>query len=286
MKIELAEKELYSTIQAGVKYNDESVLKLQEGGILQEIQDDSGAASFASFIPKSVIDTYDIEPGTKLGLKTGQLNEIIKKKDTTITFEVDLGSGVHKAKISKNGRRYTSPLTDVNSISNIPDSVPELDMPAKIWSNGGGWLMDFVSEAESYVHNGTQGSFFISVHQDKIYLYSVKDDIDLADGFEHPSSFNKTEVAWDRATPDQNKSLDIKNPSEEKVIEGLFSIDLVQNVNLFGESVRVEVGHGMPLKIVAETEGGTKLSWNIAPRFPKQGDLATVPDSVINDPNI
>lgn len=284
VKIQVKSRELYSILDAASSYNDESVLKLREDGIMQEMVDSSNTAAFASLTPEKAFETYGVDEEVRIGVRVDEMLSILNKNDDIVTMDLDVGQGVHRAIIRVDGREYSIPLIDVDSVSQIPDNIPTLNLPIKIYGEVD-WLLDFVTEAQDYIYNGSQGNYWISAQEGLLYLFSKRDDYEMNEKV-HWEDFDDYEINWSRLKEDQQQSMGILDPSEKRRAETLMSIDLTKAVGSYGDKTRVEMGHGMPLKVVSQTEEGTKFSWILPPRFPKEGQRNKVPERVFTDRSV
>ena len=280
MKFAIEARELHNVFAAASAYNEEAVLKFKDNGILIELQDASRTGAFASMMPESAMETYDVQPGTHLGVRIGKMIDVLPKSDSTATVELDM-QGVHKTRTSIDGREYSTPLVDTDDVAQVPESVPSLDMCVKVW-NEQSWLLDFVSEASDYVFSGNPGAFWLSAQDGLLYLYSSRDDYEVSERL-HWEDFDNYEIDWDEAYNENAKGMDIEYPQERQRIEVALSTDLVSDITLYGDDVRIEFGHCMPLKAVSESENGVKFSWIIPPRYPSESDRGKVPDRVVVD---
>jgi hypothetical protein len=283
MKIQIKKsQDLYEVVAAAAQYSDESVFKLKSAGIIQELEHPSGASAYASLIPESAMETYDVDHGTEIGVRIGDIEGIIPNTDDPVTLDIGQGRGIHRIKMSVAGRTYTVPLTDVSDVAQIPESVPNLDLPIKIYGDDD-WIMDFITEAQSYVFDGNdRGHFWISASDGVLQLYSSRDGYELAETI-HWEDFDDYEINWDELSPPNKKGIDIRDPTEQKRAEVLLSLNLTSDINVFGEQARLGFGHAVPMKVVCQTETDVKATWFISPRFPASGELGKVPDRVIED---
>lgn len=275
MRFEIKSKELKNVLDAANGYRDECILDLRSQGILLRIQDESNSALYSSFIPDDIMDDYDRGEHPRIGIYTEKMYNVLPSTDDVITVELtDRG----KIEVVAN-RKYTLPPIDPDTVSGVPDKVPDLSLPVQVVSEPD-WLMEFISESRSYIHDGKKGgSFFLSANEGIVMLWSKKDDWELEDTL-HWEDFNNYDIDWSKATQDSKGSMPI-NPQEERRIECLLSLDLTKHMKFYSDKVEFSWGNGMPLKAVSESEEGIKHSWIVPPRFPTDSEHNKIPDDVL-----
>jgi len=274
MKFQLPASEWHSVLKGANSFNEEAVLNLKEQGLMLRVQDSSQTGLYNTLIPSSVMETYEIGEYPRIGIYVDDLYDITPNDDEIVTVELE----DYKIKTSIASRQYYTPNIDPESVASEPEFIPDLEMPITINMNPEK-LMDFISEAYSYVYNNSDtGDFYIQAQEGTMVLWSKRDDYEFLDDF-HWEDFDDYSIDWNKTTTSDGMS---GNPSESKQATSVFSVPLTKSMVLEADTVRLEMGHGMPLKIVYESEAGVKYSWIIPPRFPRDDQPQQIPESIIN----
>lgn len=278
MRLKAPADEIRNVLNAATDLRDECVLNLRSEGILIRVEDESQTSMYSSFIPKDVLDEYERGEHPRIGIYNDKMADALPSgnNDVVITF-TDAG----KFSIVRGSREYTVPPIDPDQVKGDPEKVPDLSMPVSAIFNEDDTVMDFVKEAHTYVHDRKGGGFFISANEGAMYLWTKKDDYELKEVI-HWEDLADYNISWSDATTDSKGSMPI-DPTQEKRIEALLSLELVKPVDLVGDTIEISWGNGMPLKAVTQSAEGIKHSWIIPPRFPTQSETKKIPDSVITE---
>lgn len=273
MRFTLDASEWKDVLKAASSYNDEAVINLKERGLLMRVQDGSNTGLYNTLIPKELMHEYNRGEHPRVGIYVEQLKNLTPSTDDPITVALD----DYKIKATVGSRTYTTGNIDPDQVSSEPESVPNLDMPCKAKLDPD-LIMSFIKDASNHIHSSSAGHFFISARKDGLHLWSRKDDNQIHDSWSW-SDFEAHTLEWDSAGAIAEMPGD---PIEEERMTSILSIPLTKDMVFFSDLVRLEMGHGMPLKMVSESEEGIKHSWIVPPRYPKDTEQSEIPESIIN----
>lgn len=274
MKATLESNELYNILDATSDARDEAVFVLKKNAILLRAQDASNTYLYSAYIPDDAMEEYSPGEHPKIGFNVEKLKSICPSNSNNVTLYMD---GRHLC-LKKEGRTYKTGAIDPDTVEGHQINTPDINNPVTIKSDME-WFSTFTKEAENYVYSGDGGAVYISAREGAIYLWSRKDDDEIVD-YTHWEDFDEYGIEWNDATPDQKGAMGIK-PQEEKVIESIIDSSFANDIQVFGDDAVLELGCGMPLKAVTETEPGVKHSWIIPPRYPTNSQIERTPESVI-----
>lgn len=274
MRFKIEAEEWSNVLEAASVYQDEAVLNLKEDGILMRVHDESNTAVYNTLIPKSVLSEYERGEYNRVGIYVEQLGNITPSTSDEVLVELD----GYKIRTVVGTRDYKIPNIDPDQVSGTPEMVPQLELPVKI-RLGPDKILSYIADAYSHVFNNKRGHYFIQAQEGVLVLWCKRDDYELVEHF-HWEDFEGYDIDWEAATVTDSMEGD---PTEMKKITSIIAIQLTKGMRFFSDTARLEMGHGMPMKMVSESESGIKHSWIIPPRFPKEGEPSQVPENVIKD---
>lgn len=280
MHLTIPSEELHKVLKATSVFRDEAIIQFKKQGMMLRVQDESGTGLYNTLIPESSMSSYERGEYSRLGIHVEDMLNFIPKIEDDITLELE-SSGTNKFMMSVGSREFRAPAIDPEYVKGEPEMVPNLDMPIKVKMDPDS-LLNFVSDTYSHVFNETEDAhYFIEVREGAMHLWSKRDDYELYEWF-HMEDFDDYSIDWDATSPAKSENMP-GNPSEEHKAVTIMSSALTKDIMLFSDIARLEIGHGMPLKMVSETENGVKHSWIVPPRFPTQGGTTEIPERVINE---
>lgn len=277
MKFTLPSEELYDILSSASGYHEEAVFKLKEDKILIRVQDESQTALYSSLIPGNVLSEYKKGEHPRIGFYIEETLKALPNDDTSVTVELD----GPRILLSVGSREYRTPNIDPDAVNSEPDTVPKLDLPVEIYLNPDK-LLSFIDDAARHVYSSDSGYYFIRAQEGAMYLWSKKDDYEISDYF-HWEDFDDYDIDWKNASGMDNMP---GNPIEEKRISAILAIPLTKPISPSNDIVKMEMGHGMPLKMVSESDAGVKHSWIVPPRFPTNSQASEIPERIIKDRNV
>lgn len=277
MRFKIEAEELSNVLNAASAYQEEAVLNLKEKGILVRVHDKSQTAVYNSLIPASALGEYEIGEHPRIGIYVDRMNDIIPTTSDDVLVELE----DYKININFGGRDYKLGNIDPDQVSGTPEMVPALDLPINITLDPNK-ITDAIDEVANHVYGGEGGDYFIQAQEGVLIIWGKQDDFEFTEHF-HWEDFEDYDIDWQAATPSDSMP---GNPSETKKMINIFSVDLTKDMTFFSDTARLEMGHGMPIKMVSESDTGIKHSWIVPPRFPKQGQVSEIPQRVIKERSV
>lgn len=280
MHIKIPSEELYQVLDATSVYRDEAIMQFKKKGVMIRVQDKSGTALYNTLIPDTAMDSYERGENPRLGIHVEDMLGFVPNNDDLLIIDLE-SDGINKFNMQAGSREFRVPAIDPNTVQGEPEMVPDIDMPIKIKMEPDK-ILSFISDTYDKIYNGNEeAEFYLQAQEGTFNIWSKRDDYELYEWF-HWEDFEDYDINWNNTQPAQNDNLP-GDPREDKQAVTIMACNLTKGMKFFADTVRLEMSHGMPLKMVSETEAGVKHSWIVPPRWPSDGDPTEIPQRVIKD---